>query len=204
MAKGFNDLPPVVQATVLVLAAVALAGVVFWFEVLPLYKKIDTLDKDVRRLKAENEKNQVFEQQRTEYLIRIESLKKQIETQRAFVPDDPNQDQFVRTVHEASLVTGINVRTFISQAQVPHDFYVEMPFATRLDGTYYTLLSFFDRLAHAQRIVSVSSITLGGPAGGGLGAYQIHSGETVGANVVLVTYYNRSQPAAPAAQPAKK
>lgn len=204
MAKSLKDLPPVAQAIVLVVAAVAVAGAVFWLEVLPLYSKIDSLDKEVRRLKAENEKNQIFEQQRTEYLIQIESLKKQIETQRRFVPDDPNQDQFIRTVHEASLGTGINVRTFVAQPQVPHDFYVEMPFQTRLDGTYYTLLSFFERLARDLRIISVSSITLGGPAGGGLGAYQIRPGETVGANVVLVTYFNRSQPPPAPAQPARK
>src|SRR5712692_10400198 len=116
MAKNFvKDLPAPVQAVILIASALILAAIVFWFKVLPLHQRIDNLDREVRQLKAENEKNQVFEQQRTEYLIRIESLKKQIETQRAFVPDDPNQDQFVRTVHEASLVTGINVRTFVAQ-----------------------------------------------------------------------------------------
>lgn len=195
MAKSFKDLPAAVQASILVVAALVIAGSVFWFEVWPLSTKLDALDKEIKRLHAENEKNQVFEQQRTEYLIRIESLKKQIETQRSFVPDEPAQEQFVRTVHDAGLVTGINVRTFVAQAQVPHDFYVEMPFQTRLDGTYYSLLSFFDRLAHAQRIVSVNigSLSMGAPSGGGMGAYTVHPSETVGASVVLITYYNRPQ-----------
>ena len=200
MAKKFQDLPSTVQAVVLIVLGLAIAGGVFWLEVWPLYQKIDSLDKEVRRLHAENEKNQIFEQQRTEYLIRIESLKKQIETQRYFVPDEPAQDQFVRTVHEAGLASGINVRTFVAAPQVPFDYYVEMPFTTRLDGSYYALLSFFDRLSHAQRIVSVNSISLGGPGGGGLGAYTVHPNETVGANVVLTTYYNRAQPAAPPAR----
>lgn len=197
MAKSFKDLPATVQAVVLIVAALALAGGVFWFQVWPLSQKRDNLDKEVRRLHAENEKNQVFEQQRTEYLIRIEGLKKQIETQRQFVPDESAQDQFIRTVRDAGLASNINVRTFVAMGQVPHDYYVEMPFQTRLDGTYYSLLSFFDKLAHAQRIVSVNSITMGGPGGGGMGAYQVHRDETVGANVVLTTYYNRPQPATP-------
>jgi len=196
MAKKFQDLPPTVQAVVLIVVGLAIAGAVFYFQVWPLRQRIDTLDKEVRRLHAENEKNQIFEQQRTEYLIRIESLKKQIETQRSFVPDDPAQDQFVRTVHDAGSSTGINVRTFVAAPQVPHDYYVEMPFSTRLDGTYYSLLSFFDRLSHTQRIVSVNSISLGSPGGGGLGVYTVRANETVGANVVLTTYYNRPQPGA--------
>jgi Tfp pilus assembly protein PilO len=193
MAKSFKDLPPAAQALILILAALVIPGGVFWFFVLPLYRTIDILGNQVRILTAENMKNQVFEQQRTEYLIRLEGLKKQIETQRSFVPDEPAQDQFVRTVHDAGLATGINVRTFVAQARVPHDFYVEMPFAARLDGTYYSLLSFFDRLAHAQRIISVGSIAMGAPMGGGMGAYTVHSSETVGANVVFITYFNRPQ-----------
>lgn len=193
MAKSFKDLPAAAQALILILAALVIPAGVFWFWVLPLYRTIDILGNQVRMLTAENMKNQVFEQQRTEYLIRLEGLKKQIETQRSFVPDEPAQDQFVRTVHDAGLSTGINVRTFVAQPRVPHDFYVEMPFAARLDGTYYSLLSFFDRLAHAQRIISVGSISMGSPAGGGMGTYTIHSSETVGSNVVLITYFNRPQ-----------
>ena len=46
---------------------------------------------------------------------------------------------------------------------------MEMPFTVRLDGTYYSLLNFFDRLAHEQRIMSVSGLSLGTPEGGGMG-----------------------------------
>ena len=204
MAKSFKDIPTTVQAALLIALALIIAGGVFWFEVWPLSAKLDALEKEVKRLHADNEKNQVFEQQRTEYLIRIESLKKQIETQRTFVPDEPNQDQFVRMVHDAGQFAGINIRTFLAQAQVLHDFYVEMPFQTRLDGTYYAMLSFFDRLAHAQRIISVNSISLGPPQGGGMGAYTIHAGETVGATVSMTTYFNRPQQAPPPPPPPAK
>jgi len=42
---------------------------------------------------------------------------------------------------------------------------------------------------------------LGGPAGGGLGKYTVLPSETVGANCVVTTYFNR--PESPA-QPKKK
>jgi Tfp pilus assembly protein PilO len=91
----------------------------------------------------------------------------------------------------------VNIRTFIPQALAPKDIYTEMPFNLRLDGTYYGLLGFFDRLAHEQRIVSVSGLSLGSPQGGGMGAFKIHAGETVGANCVLTTYFSRVSTAAP-------
>jgi hypothetical protein len=72
-----------------------------------------------------------------------------------------------------------------------------MPFTVRLDGSYFTLLAFFDRLSHEQRIVSVTGLALGGPSGGGMGKYTIHPSETVGASCMVITYYNRPVPSAP-------
>jgi Tfp pilus assembly protein PilO len=71
------------------------------------------------------------------------------------------------------------------------DYYVETPYTVRLDGSYYDLLNFFDRIAHEQRIMSVSGLSLGNPQGGGMGDYKVGTDETVGANCVLTTYFNK-------------
>jgi len=202
MPKSFNDLPAPVQAGILILLAVLIAGGVFWYYVLPLSAQRDKLDRDVTKLKAENDRNEAFRQQQTEYLNRIAQLEKQLDTLRSIVPDEQATDEFMRLVFDAGAATGINIRTFIPQALVPRDFYMEMPFNLRLDGIYYNLVSFFDRLAHEQRIVSVAGLALGAPAGGGMGAYAIHPNETVGANCVVITYFNRPQ--APPPPPPKK
>ena len=106
---------------------------------------------------------------------------------RSIVPDEQATDDFIRMVFEGGRATQVNIRTFIPQALVARDMYTEMPVALRLDGTYYGLLGFFSLLAHEQRIISVSDLSLGLPQGGGMGAFKIHAGETVGANCVLTT-----------------
>ncbi len=197
MPKSFNDLPVPVQIAVFVLTAMVLAGAVFYFYDLPLRERRDRLQKEVDRLTAENKVNQIFERQRTEYLIRIAELEKQLETLRSIVPEEQATDDFLRTVFADAREAGVNVRTFIPQALAPKDIYTEMPFNLRLDGTYYALLGFFDRLAREQRIASVSGLSLGSPEGGGMGSFKIHAGETVGANCVLTTYFTGVSTAAP-------
>jgi type IV pilus assembly protein PilO len=197
MAKSFKDLPAPVQAVIFVAGAAVLAGLTFWYYVLPMKDQRDKLKQQVDKLVAENRKNQAFEQERTEYLNQMRQLVKQLETRQLLVPDEPATDEFMKVVFQAGAVTGVNIRTFIPQAQAPRDFYIEMPFTLRLDGTYYTLVSFFDRLAHDQRIVSVSGLGLGAPGGGGMGNFSVSANETVGANCVVTTYYNRQQAAAP-------
>jgi type IV pilus assembly protein PilO len=198
MPKSFNDLPLPVQIVIFVLIAVVLAGAVFYFYDLPLRERRDSLRKEVDRLTAENKRNQIFERERTEYLDRIAQLEKDLETLRSIVPEEQATDDFLRMVFAEARAAEVNVRTFIPQALTPKDIYTEMPFNLRLDGTYYGLLGFFDRLAHEQRIVSVSGLSLGSPVGGGMGTFKIHAGETVGANCVLTTYFSGVSTAAPA------
>jgi type IV pilus assembly protein PilO len=202
MAKTFNDLPAPIQGVILVAVAVALASGAFWYFVLPLSDQKDSLDKEVKRLKAENDKNEAFRQQQTEYLNRIQQLESQLETLRSIVPDEQDTDAFMRTVFADGASSGTQVRTFIPKPPEVKDYYVATPFNVHLDGTYYSLLNFFDRLAHEQRITSVSGLTLGTPEGGGMGNYTVAKSSTVGANCVLTTYFNK--PLTEAAPPPKK
>jgi type IV pilus assembly protein PilO len=202
MAKSFNDIPAPLQGVIFVTVAVVLAGATFWYFVLPMSDTKDALQRDVAKLKAENDKNEAFKQQQTEYLNRIKQLESQLETLRSIVPDEQATDEFMRTVFADGLSANTQIRTFVPRPPLVKDFYVEMPFQVRLDGTYYSLLNFFDRLAHEQRIMSVSGLSLGAPEGGGMGAYKVSSTETVGANCVMTTYYNK--PLTAAAPPPKK
>ena len=197
MPKSFSDLPAAVQIAIFVLLAVLMGGAVFYFYVLPLQEKRDSLRKQVDRIKAENKLNQIFELERTQYLNRIAQLERELDTLRSIVPEEQATDEFMRVVYEDGRATEVNIRTFIPASLEPKDIYTEMPFNVRLDGTYFALLAFFDRLAHEQRIVSVSGLTLGSPEGGGMGTFRLHSGETVGANCVLTTYFSRVSTAAP-------
>jgi type IV pilus assembly protein PilO len=203
MAKRFSDLPPVVQVVVLGGVALLAAGGTFWYWVLPLSAQCEKLQKQVTVLEAENVKNRAFEAVRTEYLNRIAQLEKQLETLRSIVPDEQATEQFIKMVRAVSAASETNLRTFVAQALARRDFYTEMPFTVRLDGTFFGLLAFFDRLSREQRIVSVTGLALGPPTGGGMGAFTIGPNETVGANCVITTYFHTPRPAAPAA-PAKK
>jgi Tfp pilus assembly protein PilO len=209
MAKSFKELPSNVQAAILAVIAVGLAAGFFFMgipgvwepAVWDLRAKRDGLTAELQRLKAENEKNQAVERERTELLNRIAQLEKQLDTLRMIVPDEQATDDFVKMVYNTASAAGIYLRTFVAQPLVQREFHVEMPFNIRIDGTYWSMLNFFDRLARQQRIVSVTNLNLGPPQGGGLGRYTVHPGETVGANCTVVTYFNRPAPPPPPPPP---
>lgn len=204
MAKSFNELPALVQGVIFAAVAVIVAGAVFYLYVWPLSAQRTSLEVKVKTLQAENEKNRAVERERTELLNRVAQLAKQLATLRTIVPDEPATDQFVKMVYDTASGSTTHLRSFVAQPVVARDFYVEMPFSIRIDGTYYAMLNFFDRLARQQRIVSVTGLSLGPPAGGGQGRYTILPSETVGANCVVTTFFNRPQSPAPPPQPQKR
>lgn len=205
MAKSFKDFPPPVQTLIFVIVAVAIVGGLSYFYVFPLFGQKAQKEQALAALKRDNEANRAFEQKLADYQARIKALTQQLETVRSIVPDEPSIDTFMKTVYADSASTSVHVRTFLPQPPVQQKYYVELPVRIRIDGNYWTLVNFFDRLSREQRIVSVTSIDLGPPGGGGMGAYEITPGETVGANCVLLTYYNRpAPPPGPAKPPARR
>jgi type IV pilus assembly protein PilO len=203
MARSFKDFPPLAQAGIFAVLAAALVGVASYLYVFPLFETRATLQKQVADLTAENKVNEAFEQKQTEYRNRIAQLETQLETLRSIVPDEQSTDEFMRTIFKAAGEASIHVRTFVAAPLVNKDYYVEMPFTIHVDGTYWALVNYFDRLAHEQRIISVTSINLGPPTGGGMGAFEVSPTETVSANCTVTAYFNRTQPAAGAATPKK-
>lgn len=204
MAKSFKDFPPAAQTLALVIVAVAVVGGLAYLEVYPLLEQRAQRVQRLADLVKENDANRAFEQKLADYQARIKALTQQLETVRSIVPDEPSMDTLMKLVFADAASTGNHVRTFVPQPEAQQKYYVELPVRIRLDGNYWTMVNFFDRLAREQRIVSVTSIDLGPPGGGGMGAYEVPPGETVGANCVLMTYYNRPAAATPAGQQPKK
>jgi type IV pilus assembly protein PilO len=160
---------------------------------LPLSEKLTATKAQLMSLHAQNLRNQSIERQREEFQKRIAQLQQELEVFRSTVPDEPAPDELVKTVHDAELASAVHVRSLVAQPPVPQELYVEMPFKVRLDGSYYAMVNFFNRLAQAQRIVGVSNLTLGPPTAAGSGKYTIEPGATVGVNCVVTTYFNRPQ-----------
>jgi type IV pilus assembly protein PilO len=199
MAKGFKDLPVSAQTIILVILALAAVIVPSYFYIYPMFPEKSQKETQLTGLEAEVRELQAIEQRLADYQAQIKAHEAKLETLRSIVPDTPEMDRYLKLVYADAGGTSIHVRTFIPKPQVQQKYYVEMPVEIRIDGTYWQMVSFFDRLAREQRIVSVTSIGLGPPVGGGMGAYEVGSNETVGANCVVTTYYNRpAQPAAPA------
>lgn len=204
MAKSFQEYPRSVQAAILVSLPLGVAVFVLWYWVLPLNQQRQTLSKQVSVLHAQNATNRLWEQQRTLLQKQIAEAQTRLHLLQAMVPDEPDYDDVVKVVHAAEDASGVHVRSLSAQPPATADVYVQLPFKLRVDGTYYALLNFFDRLGQTPRITSVSELSLGATTATGRGAYTVSPSETVAADFVLSAYYNRAPEAGPPVPDQKK
>jgi type IV pilus assembly protein PilO len=155
----------------------------------------------------ENAELEAYRPKLAEIERQLASLKQQLEIERRIVPDDKNADDFIRAMTAEATKSGIEVRRFTAKPVSDKDFYSELPFELEVDGPYYSMLNFFDRVGKLERIVNMSGLLVAStrkPAEAKTKhVYQYAPGESVVATCVATTFYSHDMtpPATGSAKP---
>jgi type IV pilus assembly protein PilO len=108
--------------------------------------------------RKENAELEAYRPKLAEMERQLASLKQQLEIERRIVPDEKEVDGFMRMLDAEASKAGIEIRRYTAQPTAQKEFYTEVPFEMELDGPYYSMLNFFDRVGKLERIVNVSSL----------------------------------------------
>jgi type IV pilus assembly protein PilO len=138
----------------------------------------------------------------------LTSLKQQLEIEKRIVPDEKEVDNFMRMVNGEAGKAGVEIRRYTSKPVNTKDFYTEVPFEVELDGPYYSMLGFFDRVSKLERIVNVNDLLVASTrkptAAKTKKTYQYAPNESVVATCVTTTYFSHDMdPSATAVTPGK-
>jgi type IV pilus assembly protein PilO len=189
IGEGAEKLQIVVLAGIAVALTVALYFTVYKAIADENATKAVTLESklaDVRALRPYGSKIPELERQ-------IESLREQLELVNDIVPEEKAADQFIHVMQDTADASGVEVRRYAAKPIANKDFYTEVPFDIELDGPYYSMLTFFDRVSKLERIVNVSNLQVGAVAGGGIReqkSYQFGPGESVIATCTTSTFFS--------------
>lgn len=155
--------------------------------------------------KAENEKLKEFVPKLAQLNRDMAILEQQIEREKKVVPEDKDADQFIRLLHDTAATSGIEIRRYTSMPIANHEFYSEVPFSIDIDGPYYSVLNFFQRVSELERIVNIDNLQMANPKNTGAakvrGTYSYAPGETIVANCTATTFFSREPEATAAAGP---
>lgn len=198
----FSELSDVKQWGALLLSAVLLT-VALYFTLFKSQRDQNTQARQQLEAKLhENAELESYRPKLAEMDRQLASLKQQLEIERRIVPDEKQADDFIRAMMVEAAKAGIEVRRFTARPVNSKDFYSELPFELEVDGPYYSMLNFFDRVGKLERIVNVSGLLVASTKKPSEAKtkhmYDYAPGESVVATCVATTFFSQNiAPTAP-------
>ena len=208
---NLGELTGVKLLGVLVLGAAVVTGGLYYTVFKSQREENATAQTKLQAKERENRELEAYRPKLADIERQLTSLKQQLEIERRIVPDEKEIDNFMRLVSGEARKAGVEVRRYTSRPYASREFYTEVPFEVELDGPYYSMLGFFDRLGKVERIMNVTNVAMASTKKPGDAhakhSYQYAPSESVVATCLTTTYFSHDlDPAGPAkaAAPAKK
>lgn len=204
--ENFNEMPGLKQWAVLVMGAALLTGAMYFVAFKSKQDANAQAQKNLDSKRRENAELEAYRPKLKDMERQVANLKQQLDIERKIVPDEKEVDGFMKMLDAEALRTGIEIRRYTARPVASREFYSEVPFELELDGPYYSVLNFFDRVSKLERIVNVSNLLIATPKKGADAkvkrTYQYAANESVVATCVASTFFSHDTTPAPST-PAK-
>jgi type IV pilus assembly protein PilO len=149
----------------------------------------------------ENQELAPYQSRLAEINRQLASLAQQMEIEKRIVPDEKDIDGFMKMLDAEAAKTGIELRRYTAQPTSSKEFYTEVPFEIELDGTYSSMMRFFDNVSKLERIVNVSNLLVANTKKGSEAKtkhqYQYAPSESVVATCLTTTFFSHDTQPAP-------
>jgi type IV pilus assembly protein PilO len=203
---NWSELESKYKLLIVALACLIAGGAVWYLLIRPL-EQANQLDRQALQSKrAEIAQLRPYQARIVQLTREIESLQQQVESHRKIVPEERQIDSFIRSVQQEAHSSGIEIRRYTVMPVVAREFYSESPVELELDGPFFGVLQFYERLAGMERLVNVSGLQMSNvrnPSGAkAKKIYQYAPKETVVATCIATAFFNPPAPPAPPPAPA--
>jgi type IV pilus assembly protein PilO len=202
---NFSELSGIKQLVAIVVGA-TLLSVALYYTVFKTEREANAAAQQKLQDKLrENADLEAYKPKLADMERQVANLKQQLEIERKIVPDEKEVDDFMRMMDSEAQKSGIEIRRYTAKPVTAKDFYTEVPFDMELDGPYYSMLNFFDRVGKLERIVNVSGLLVASTRRPGDAktrhVYQYAPGESVVATCTATTFFSRDMEPAGAGKP---
>ena len=117
-----------------------------------LQAKVDDLQKQIQD-------NRSIANNLPRYKSEYEQLKADLDHALTELPNQKEIPSLLTSISSAGKAAGLDFLLFRPKAEVPKDFYAEVPVDVAVSGTFYNVADFFVAVANLPRIVSINNVS---------------------------------------------
>jgi type IV pilus assembly protein PilO len=208
MSTNFSELSGLKQWGALIAGGALVTAALYFTMFKSQSDKNGVAQKAVQEKVRENNELESYRPKLKDMERQVANLKQQLEIERRIVPDDKQVDSFIESMDAEATKAGVELRRYSAKPTSAKEYYTEVPFDMELDGPYYSMLNFFDRVGKLERIVNISGLlvsTSKKPTDAKVKhSYQYAPNESVVASFTATTFYSHDLAAPATAGPGAK
>lgn len=133
----------------------------FWFQ--PQNEKTAKLVTQKETLTTELRKAKAKAANREKLQAELDATETRFEETATLLPKEKEIPSLLTNISALGRGSGLDFLTFKPGADIPKDFYSEIPVDIKVRGPYHNMGIFLDQVSKLDRIVTVSNINMGGP-----------------------------------------
>lgn len=208
MATNFSELSGIKQWLAVIAGGAVLTGALYFTVFKSESEKNAAAQHALQAKIQENNELESYRPKLKQMEQQLAELKQQLEIEQRIVPDEKQIDGFITMMDAEAVRAGVELRRYKALDVKSQQYYSEVPFQIDMDGPYYSMLNYFDRVSKLERIVNISDLmvsTTKKPTEAKVKkTYQYAPNESVVASFTATTYFSHDQPAPAPDKPGTK
>jgi len=162
-------------------AGIAYAG--FWYFITrPTRAQTKELKDEIAQLLPKNAQAQIASQRLNEFRAVYKAREEEYEELKALLPEQRELTMVLQGVQDRARTNGLVLRKFVPKDDIQQENYSGKRIEVSVSSSFASLRTFFEQLAHYQRIVSITNFQLNQ-------AEKSSGSKTVDATFDLTAYY---------------
>ncbi len=170
----FNDIgewPTGVKLVLVLLLAILVGAGWYYYDTQEQYAALERVRREEKDLRVSFEEKQAKAANYEKYKQQLAEMQQTFGAMLRQLPNKKEVADLLVDVSQTGLAAGLEFQLFQPQAEVPKDFYAELPIKLRVVGDYHEFGEFVSGLAALPRIVTIHDIDIkpiAGQRAGGL------------------------------------
>lgn len=156
--SSIHSWPLPARIFVIVLVAVAVIFLGYWFDIKNQQEGLKKVERKEQELKSEFETKAAKAANLEAYKQQLEEMRQSFGTMLRQLPNKTEVAELLVDVSQTGLASGLEFELFKPEAEIPKDFYAELPISIRVRGSYHEFGSFVSGVAALPRIVTIHDI----------------------------------------------
>lgn len=159
--KRLGTAPIILRFLLVLLAIGAVLFASFWFLIKPKFAELEVVKAKEIELRETFDAEQSKAANRAAYVEQLEDMKKTFNVMLRQLPNKTDIESLLVDLSQTSVASGLDVKYFKPETEIPKEFYAEYPIKVSVTGQYHEFGQFISGLAALPRIVTLSNIDIG-------------------------------------------